>query len=1067
MRKYRAFAWVLTVSVVFFFAVNWVHAKTEEERVDLEGYYSGDIFSSDAKPAEASLFPALPAEELPASGKTWTFRGVTFKMPEVSGVKNNVVLADGIIIKVTPRIYTHMYLLGIPLGTPVKGDITVKYVDGSTEKIPFGVTNWWMAGSEGQFGEKRAVGFTHSNNWGKSDAGGAPHPLWFHDLPIRNPNNLAVEALIFPDTRKPGTYHAYHLMAITLTYETKKEAAVGDLTAPQSKSDIKAPVIDGRLDDAAWQSALQLTGFKVTNKDVPASMQTTVFFFHDGQCLYFGFRCDDLQVRNLAVNVREGRDGPLWNDDCAEVLLDPYGDQGYFHFIVNALGVQYDGYRAPGEKNEDSGWNGLWTSAAVRGEKEWTAEIAVPFATLGLTPGRIQEKWGFNFAREFQFHTDYTQLPSADDLPAELSSWMPTYGGFCDPERFGKIRIAGVDFSRYNFAIKPLSTGAGLLGANSFRALVTNSTDVPCPATFNLNARYPSGESAERKSSLVLKPGRPETVNIPYPIGEKGTTVLRVSLNDSEGKMIAAHLYEEKVPALLDVFLLSPPQTFDDTVKIRAVVNTTQPLDKVALQMTLLDSKNKILLENTIAPAPLSAGEQECVFPFAVEIGTYTVKVQVRESGKILDETAVSLAKVAAPAGSLTVIDENGYLRVNGKKFFPFGFYNVDIVELYADHGDLGNLENRLNMVRDAGVNTLRLHWVHFNKPAFAEAALDFAQKFGFKVIINEPNNTMDGETHYGKSNDSDLNPSLPAYKYPVLSGLEEGVKKYREHPALLAWYVADELVANAGFHPGQEKFKPENVKKIVETVFSADPYHPMLWVENVNSEWPLKPYTDAFRHIPICALDRYWPAWFPKGTGRAAPISIIADNIEAYRKWFRNEKTIWMILQYHYSANLDETNPNLQCPTTPEMRCQAYLAVVHGASGILYWYRCSLEDIAKKYPECWAMMSRIGHELAELTPVICSKPVTAGFLVKQSPGSEYLHAAMREYAGKTYLFVVNAGETPVQASFVLQNVSSDRPVKTLFEKNQCAVSGNTITDTLEGNGVRIYEIQGLTVRAK
>lgn len=122
-------------------------------------------------------------------------------------------------------------------------------------------------------------------------------------------------------------------------------------------------VLDGRLDDAPWQAALDIGPLK------PRSIVATAM----------------------------ARDADLAVDDNVEILLDTFFDhQNSFYFQINPLGARVDGLiAAQGEPNKE--WDGIWYARALRGERGWSAELMIPFKTLNFTPG--QPAWGFNVQR--------------------------------------------------------------------------------------------------------------------------------------------------------------------------------------------------------------------------------------------------------------------------------------------------------------------------------------------------------------------------------------------------------------------------------------------------------------------------------------------------------------------------------------------------------------------------------------------------------------------------------------------------------------------------------------------
>ena len=146
------------------------------------------------------------------------------------------------------------------------------------------------------------------------------------------------------------------------------------------------PVIDGRGDDAAWQAQPWHGGFVMLGESSrkPAA-QTRFKAVHDGDRICFLIRADEPVMRDLRT-VRTARDSDVWNDDCAEILIDPNRSQDrFYHFAVSAAGVIFDEERLQGGLVTSAGWNCRdVTAAATKGENWWQVEIAIPLVALGL-----------------------------------------------------------------------------------------------------------------------------------------------------------------------------------------------------------------------------------------------------------------------------------------------------------------------------------------------------------------------------------------------------------------------------------------------------------------------------------------------------------------------------------------------------------------------------------------------------------------------------------------------------------------------------------------------------------
>src|SRR5690242_1296145 len=102
----------------------------------------------------------------------------------------------------------------------------------------------------------------------------------------------------------------------------------------------RAPVVDGRLDDAAWASAPPATGLVQRDPDEgrPASESTEVRLVYDGAALYIGARLYDSHPQ--AITRRLARRDFVTPSDEFRVYLDTYHDHRTTAlFAVSPAGV--------------------------------------------------------------------------------------------------------------------------------------------------------------------------------------------------------------------------------------------------------------------------------------------------------------------------------------------------------------------------------------------------------------------------------------------------------------------------------------------------------------------------------------------------------------------------------------------------------------------------------------------------------------------------------------------------------------------------------------------------------
>ena len=157
-----------------------------------------------------------------------------------------------------------------------------------------------------------------------------------------------------------------------------------------------APVIDGKLDDAAWKQAKAVELGFLTGRWEKPTQKTVARVLADEKAVYLAVECGESQPERM-ISAGKQRDGELWNGDTVELFLDPGHKSkrlSYFHIIVNPRGLLYDGH---GKTAGD--WNAGIKAKAGKSASGWMVELAVPMKDLRLSGG-IPKVWGLNVNRQ-------------------------------------------------------------------------------------------------------------------------------------------------------------------------------------------------------------------------------------------------------------------------------------------------------------------------------------------------------------------------------------------------------------------------------------------------------------------------------------------------------------------------------------------------------------------------------------------------------------------------------------------------------------------------------------------
>lgn len=172
---------------------------------------------------------------------------------------------------------------------------------------------------------------------------------------------------------------------------------------------VKAPVIDGKLDDAVWATAKEQPLTRSYDGG-PITRKTTFRIVYDDAFLYVAFRAEDPDVWGSLRN----KDDSIYNEDVVEVFLDADADgKTYNELQVSPHNVNFDASFVTHRSDlpEAMKWeSGMKSAVFVKGtldddsdtDEYWTAEMQIPIAKLTAVPRVPPQKgdrWRFNAYR--------------------------------------------------------------------------------------------------------------------------------------------------------------------------------------------------------------------------------------------------------------------------------------------------------------------------------------------------------------------------------------------------------------------------------------------------------------------------------------------------------------------------------------------------------------------------------------------------------------------------------------------------------------------------------------------
>jgi len=771
-------------------------------------------------------------------------------------------------------------------------------------------------------------------------------------------------------------------------------AAAGPPAALATRTE-GAPKINGRLDEPAWETAPELTGFVLTGSMQPASQQTSARILFDDEALYFGFTCSEDNMDKL-VAADAGRDPQPLTDDCVHVLLGPTHDRfNFLQFAVSASGARFD---ASGDGvGVAADWDAPWQAAVARGKDRWTAELAIPFACLQLND-KVGSIWDLNLCRQERPH-------------AERSAWAPTGDRFAAPHTFGTLSGLDADFAPHHVSAglaKPLAGGAG---RNTAVLRIANLGKTQRRLRCELRIKPPSEKPRTIKSATeTFAPGAPRKVKLAYQIFEPGPHELAFSVFDAETERRAA-AFERNVDTSVAIEHLLFHSYYRDDVTVRSHLNVgDEALAACRLTATLKAADDdRVLVRRSLTP---QSRTMSVALPLnGAKPGQYRIEMALKTGdGPERTETLRFTVLRDRPVDELEVHPRADLtLVVRGEPFFPIGVYEAP------------STQRMMAELKSAGFNTVRCP--HSGSPRGTKMVLDRIHEAGLKAWVV-------------LGHGLDLSHRQEA-REKMLRDMAATVSR---HPALLVWESIDE--------PAWVSQNADGLAQGYEFLRRIEPHHP-VWMNHAPRNL-ISTLAYFNRGADIAGADIY-PVPEPQAQSNLPnkTISVVGDEADKNRSAVNDEKPIFMVLQaFAWRMLWRADDPEAVHPTFAQQRYMAYNAILHGARGILYWGA----QYTPKPSAAWAAVKTIVSELSRMHAVLVAPP--GGGDLRVASDTDSVEGVLRRVGNELYLICVNNVDR--EAEVTVSGLPADAgSLRVLFEPGRsCEVRNGELSLHMPGYGV-------------
>lgn len=373
-------------------------------------------------------------------------------------------------------------------------------------------------------------------------------------------------------------------------------------------------------------------------------------------------------------------------------------------------------------------------------------------------------------------------------------------------------------------------------------------------------------------------------------------------------------------------------------------------------------------------------------------------------------------------------IDNHGRTFVGKDEFMPVGFFlqevNPQILDVIAASPFNTVLSYRsLDMPIPKGASEATLAKPIIPGPGEGRVkgvrlAMDACHERGLKYIFSLcPWPGMNAKEELESKEQSDEKNKIR------LAQSETLINNLKDHPALLAWYTADEPAPNLA--PGLSRFR--------EWLRQRDPFHPSYGVYMHFNELPL--YADS---ADIMGIDPYPIA--NKHDSMTMVESATSGSQSAIGTKLAQGMPLWVVPQAHnfgtYGADRKNGNVSREAllqtghisPSEEDMRAMSLRMAIGGARGFIFYSYFDLvwPNVMPEFSRRWAELCRVAALLRELQPFLYSEEKAPELTIKTTTGTVNA-AAYKTADGKIKVLVTGNGPGASEAEITVADCDNLR----------------------------------------
>ena len=151
--------------------------------------------------------------------------------------------------------------------------------------------------------------------------------------------------------------------------------------------------------------------------------------------------------------------------------------------------------------------------------------------------------------------------------------------------------------------------------------------------------------------------------------------------------------------------------------------------------------------------------------------------------------------------------------------------------------------------------------------------------------------------------------------------------------------------------------------------------------------------------------------------------------------------------------------------PTPRQVRAEVWIALVHGATGIIYFAHefkpQFIEAGLLARPEMAAGVKAINQEIRRLAPVLNSPTAPDAARVTSDDAEAPVAVLCKQQGGATYLFAVATRDRASTATFTVAGAAAgESEVEVIGESRTLKATGGKFQDRFDGYGIHLYKLR-------